>query len=168
MRKSLLGYLLVLWGVTVAPQTRAEDSPPPKGNLPELLRAIRAADVSHGQFQLQLPVMGRPLLISWQRGFTPGYETLRMPAYDWDAHLLRRGPIDWLAFNRVRPAMELDCSIVPCAPALERTMGTEVRLNLGGTGVLPENHLFLRRETVINPVRSYTRMGLGIAGALDL
>jgi hypothetical protein len=168
MAKSLLVCLLVLWGVTMAPEARAADTQPPKGQLPELLRAIRSADVGRGQFQLELPVLGRPLTISWQRGFTPGYEMLRVPVYDWDTHLLHRGPLDLLAFNRVRSAMELDCSSVPCAPAVERTMGTEVRLNLGGSGVIPENHLFLRRETVINPVRSYSRLGFGIGGVLDL
>ncbi len=167
MRESLLGYLLVLWGVTVALPAHTQETRPPKGKLPDLVRAMRGSDVASGQFRLELPTIGKPLLVSWQTGRAPGYELLRMPTYDWHAHLLARGPLDWVAFSRVRPALELDCSSVPCVPTVEKTVGTELRLNLGGRGALPANHLFVRPETVLHPVRSHSRIGFGLAGSLN-
>lgn len=129
---------------------------------------MQASDAGHGRFQLQLPLIGKPVTIAWQVGSDPTYELLRWPTYDWRTLLLTRGPLELSAFNRVKPAIELDCLSTTCGPVQEKTLGVEMRANLGGRGALPKNYLFLRRDTVLSPIRHFSRIGVGIGGLLDL
>ncbi len=118
-------------------------------------------------FQLEMPLIAQPLMVSWTTTPVPTYELLRWPAYNWEARVWSNGPVNLLSFNRVQPAIELDCLKSTCQPKLEKTLGFESRVQLGGKGVLPDNYLFMRRETVFGPVRSFGRIKLGIGGLLD-
>lgn len=119
-------------------------------------------------FQLVWPSLPGPVTYSWNATATPSYEMLRWPTYDWNAILGHIGALSLQMFNRVQPAIELDCRSTLCIPMLEATLGLESRLNLGGRGRLPDNYLFLRRENVQDSVRNYQRLRLGIGGLLDL
>lgn len=129
---------------------------------------MSAADTGDGQFQLELPIVGKSLLINWQVGSVPTYDLLRWSTYNWEALLLARGPLNLVGFNRVLPAPELGCLASTCAPIQEKTLGADLRLNLGGRGFAPANYLFLRREAVRGPEGFFSRMKFGISGVLDL
>jgi hypothetical protein len=145
-----------------------EKKAPLSGSLAELQHQMRMADTGGGKFQLELPLIGKPLLINWQVGNAPTYDFLRWPTYNWEALLAGSGPLNLIAFNRVQPAPELNCLGTTCAPTQEKTLGADLRLNLGGTGVIPDNFLFLRRESVRGAPRSFSRLKIGIGGVLDL
>ena len=132
------------------------------------MQVMRASDAGHGRFQLRVPIIGKPLTIAWQVGSAPSYELLRWPTYDWQTILLNRGPVELFVFNRVKPAIELNCLSTKCEPIQDKTLGAEMRVNLGGRGALPKNYLFLRRETLLTPPRNFSRFGVGIGGLLDL
>ncbi len=149
---------------TVAAQTAIRHPSP----FSELARAARDSDANIHWFKLELPVIGHSLWMSAQIGPMPTYELLRWPTYDWQMPLLTRGPLSLSAFNRVKPAIELDCTKGNCTPMLEKTLGMEMRLNLGGRGVMPDNFLFMRRESVSDQIRTYQRMKFGVGGLLDL
>jgi hypothetical protein len=102
------------------------------------------------------------------QGSAPTYELLRWPAYDWSTILLTKGPLEFSAFNRVKPAIALDCLSTTCEANQEKSLGVETRANIGGRGALPQNYLFLRRETLLGPTRSFSRFGAGIGVLLDL
>jgi hypothetical protein len=78
--------------------------------------------------------------------------------------LAQRGPISLQLFNRVLPAIEMDCLAGVCQPMVEKTLGLEGRLNLGGGGIMPNNYLFARPEAVTNPIRNFHRFKLGLGG----
>jgi hypothetical protein len=145
-----------------------EKKAPLSGSLAELQHEMRMADTGGGKFLLELPVIGKPLLINWQVGYAPTYDLLRWPTYNWEALLGGLGPLNLVAFSRVLPAAELDCLGPTCVPMQEKTLGTDLRLNLGGGGVIPDNYLFLRRESVRGAGRSIARLKIGIGGVLDL
>lgn len=140
------------------------------GNVSPVELAQLASDTTpHPRwFQLQLPAVGHSLMVSWTTTPVPTYELTRWSTYDWEARIWGKGSVDLLAFNRVQPAIEMDCLASTCQPKLERTLGMEGRIQLGGQGKLPDNYLFMRREMVGGPVRSFGRMKLGIGGLLDL
>jgi hypothetical protein len=168
MAKMAGAWRSVLMCFAVSTFARAQDSDLAKGSLGDLMQVMSASDTSHGRFQLQLPIIGKPLTIAWQVGSEPTYETLSWPTYDWQTVLLSRGPVELFAFNRVKPAIELGCLSTTCRPIQEKTFGAEMRMNLGGRGALPKNYLFLRHGTVRTPLRSFSRFGVGIGGLLDL
>ena len=161
-------WRLGLFCVAVCPAALAQDSDLAKGSLGDLMQVMSAADTGHGRFQLQLPLIGTPLTIVWQVGSSPTHELLRWPTYDWQTMLLERGPVELFAFNRVKPAIELECTSTLCGPVQEKTLGAEMRVNLGGNGALPKNYLFLRGANVRSPLRNFSRFGVGIGGLLDL
>lgn len=120
-------------------------------------------------FQLDWPILVRPLTFSVSSTVVPTYEMLRWPTYDWEMLLWKKDSIGLHLFNRVLPAIELNCTKGACQPMLESTLGLEGRLNLGGRGALPDNYLLMRREIVQEPVNgSYRRLKFGLGGALDL
>ena len=168
MANPLRACQLILLCVAVSPSVSAQDSDLPKGSLGELMHVMQASDAGLGRFQLQLPLIGRPITIAWQVGSAPSYELLRWPTYDWRLILLTEGPLELSAFNRVKPAIELDCLSTLCEPVQEKSLGVEMRVNMGGRGALPQNYLFLRRDTVLNPIRNFSRFGAGVGGLLDL
>jgi len=168
MANPLSACQLILLCVAVSPVVSAQDSDLPKGTLSEFMQVMRASDTGHGRFQLQLPLIGKPVTIAWQAGSAPTYELLRWPTYDWRTMLLTRGPLELSALNRVQPAIELNCLSTLCEPVQEKSLGVEMRANLGGGGALPQNYLFLRRDTVLNPIRNFSRFGAGVGGLLDL
>ena len=169
MAKSSLFCRLLLCCVALAASARSEEKRPPQsGSLPELLQTMRAADTGRGRFELELPLIGKPLLVTWQVGPAPTYETLNWPTYSWESLLAHRGVLSLVGFNRVMPAGELACLATTCVPIPEKTLGMDLRLGLGGRGILPDSYLFLRRETVRSPVRNSARVKVGIAGVLDL
>ncbi len=84
------------------------------------------------------------------------------------------GPLSLRSFDRVQQSFELDCRVT-CQPVLERSLGVEARLELGGGGVVPETHLFARGSLVQTPAalaavapRNFGRFQLGLGGQLDL
>jgi hypothetical protein len=169
MAKSLLPFQLLLCCVLQpANAVAADKAPPPTGSLPELLQTVRASDTGSGRFRLELPVIGKPLLVNWQVGSAATYEPLRWSTYTCEALLLERGPLSVVALNRVVPAPDLDCFASTCAPMQERRFGVDLRLNLGGRGVVPDNYLFIRRQSVTSRAGRFTGVKLGIAGVLDL
>ncbi len=77
------------------------------------------------------------------------------------------GPVGLRSFETVAPSYELDCHVT-CQPVLERTFGTEARVELGGAGVVPATQLFARSALVQVPPRSFSRFQIGLGGLLDL
>ena len=119
-------------------------------------------------FQLEVPLLELPLRITWNPVASPTYEVLGSSMYTWDARFWERGALSVSLFNSVRPAIELDCLASVCHPMMERTLGLEGRIHLGGRGILPNNHLFIRPERVLGPMRGFPRFKLGFSGDLDL
>ena len=119
-------------------------------------------------FQLEMPLLGLPLRITWNPVASPTYEVLGLSMYNLDARFWERGAFSVSLFNSVRPAIELDCLASVCRPMIERTFGLEGRINLGGRGIVPNNFLFIRPERVLGPMRGIPRFKLGIGGDLDL
>lgn len=168
MANPLRACQLILFCIASSPSVSAQDSDVPKGSLEVLRQVMQVSDSGRGRFQLELPIISKPLTIAWQVGSAPSYELLRWPTYDWQTSLLSRGPLEMSAFNRVKPAIELDCLSTKCEPIQEKTVGAEMRVHVGGRGALPRNYLFLRREMVLSPIQNFTRLGVGIGGLLDL
>lgn len=153
--------------LTVVASAQAQSGPVITRPYAELTAAADNASPGVRWFRLQLPSMTGPLWLRWQIGDAPTYDLMRWPTYDWQALLLNQGPVSITAFNRVAPAIELDCTSTTCAPMLERTVGLDLHLNLGGRGVVPENYVFMLHESVFGGQRNYRRTKVGIGGLLD-
>jgi len=134
----------------------------------ELIHSLDETSAHPWWFRLQMPLIGQTFKVYWNTTPEPSYEVLRWPTYDWQIVLASQGPASLSAFNRVKPAIEMDCLATPCHPIIKRSIGLEGRLNLGGKGVVPDNYLFLRRQTVLSPTGNVRRLSFGLGGTLDL
>jgi hypothetical protein len=166
MSSAKIGVAVLVLCVTGVGAVRAQ--PVHQPTTAELTELAADSNSRPHWFQLELPLVWHPLTVSWTTTPAPTYELMRWATYDWEARIWRKGPVDLFAFNRVRPAIELDCLAFTCRPKLESTYGTESRLHLGGKGAMPDNYLFMRFERVIAPVHGFSRMKFGIGGLLDL
>lgn len=166
MSSARTGWLVEVLFVAFAANAQGQTAPTKVIRPSEILKsADELAQGSHW-FQLDWPLLGKPLTFSWNLAASPTYETLRWSTYDWNTILAQKGPISLQLFNRVLPAIELDCLAGVCQPKVEKTLGLEGRLNLGGRGIgiAPNTYLFLRTESVRNPIRNFQRFKLGLGG----
>jgi hypothetical protein len=134
----------------------------------ELIHSLDETSAHPRWFRLQMPLIGLTFKTYWNTTPEPSYEMLRWPTYDWQIVVASQGPASLSAFNRVKPAIDMDCLATPCHPIIEKSIGLEGRLNLGGMGVVPNNYLFVRRQTVLSPTGNVRRLGFGLGGTLDL
>ncbi len=134
----------------------------------ELIHSLDETSAGPRWFRLEVPLIARSFKVYWNTTPTPSYEMLRWPTYDWQMVVASQGAASLNVFNRVSPAIEMSCLATPCQPAIEKSLGIEGRLNLGGKGVVPDNYLFIRRQTVLSPTGNIRRLGFGLGGALDL
>lgn len=89
-----------------------------------------------------------------------------VPLYYGEAQWFQRGPASLWTVNYVEESSELECSL-ECQPVIERSVGAEARLELGGGGRIPETHAFLRGDTLRQRHLTSQRLRLGLAGTLD-
>ncbi len=126
---------------------------------------------THFDWKLPFP---KPLRLNFSSTPVPGYEALRLPTFNAESVWFEQGRLSLLTFTRVSPGVELDCARL-CQPLLDTSLGAEARFELGGAGVVPESHLFLRGERGIAlPIaaggaqpRGFSRLTAGFAGLLD-
>src|ERR1700690_2859263 len=146
MSSARVGWLVVMLCVTFATNAQGQTVPTKVLRPSEIVKSADELGNGSRWFQLDLPLLGRPLTFSWNLTASPTYETLRWSTYDWNTMLALKGPISLQLFNRVLPAIEMDCLASVCQPMVEKTLGLEGRLNLGGRGIMPNNYLFTRPE----------------------
>jgi len=119
-------------------------------------------------FQLTLPKLEIPLKSSWLTTPSPTFEFAKFATYRWELSTLGEGPLSLHAFNQIQPAIELNCLPGVCEPMPERALGFEGRIHVGGSGPVPNNYFFIKRELILEPIRNLTRTRVGIGGLLDL
>jgi hypothetical protein len=137
-----------------------QDQPPPGTAMASLVQLQR-------WFELDAP-FSRPLKISFDTRPVPTFETLLLPTFEGRGQLWQRGNLDVSLFERVVPALELDCRRT-CRPILEQSLGLDARLSFGGIGrQIPDTFLFARGEAVRLPKGFSTRALVGLGGLLDL
>jgi|GEM_PF-2050359 len=170
MAKSQVICQLSLCCVVLSLDARgAAEVAPPTGTLPDLQRVVvSASESAAGRFRLELPVIGKPMLVTWQVGSAPTYDLLRWSTYQWETQLVGRGPLRLMAYNHVVPAADLNCLGPTCEPMQKQHRGIDLRLSLGGRGVFPDNYLFIRRQSVTSRFGRFSGVKFGIAGVLDL
>jgi hypothetical protein len=164
MSSARAGWFVVMLSVAFAVNAQGQTAPTKVVRPSEIVKFADELGQGSRWYQLQWPMLGKPLVFSWNLTASPTYETLRWSTYDWNTMLAQTGPISLQVFNRVLPAIELDCLSGVCQPMVERTLGIEGRLNLGGNSITPNNYLFARPEAVMNPIRNYQRLKLGLGG----
>ncbi len=163
MSSARAGWFVVMLCVAFSANVGGQTAPTIVLQPSEILNSADELGQGWRWFQLDWPALGR-LSFSWNLTASPTYETLRWSTYDWNTMIAQKGPLSLRLFNRVLPAIELDCLSSVCQPTVERTLGLEGRLNLGGNGITPSNYLFIRPETVMHPIRNYQRLKLGLSG----
>ncbi|MFZ5893823.1 MAG: hypothetical protein ACOY0T_22370 [Myxococcota bacterium] len=126
------------------------------------------------RLELEFPIL-KPLRFSFDTTPTPGFEPLRLPTFRSESVWWEQGSLSLLSFSQVAP-LGIECSVT-CQPMLERTIGAEGRLELGGLGrAVPSTHLFMRAQnTQAYPAlsgtgskpTSYSLVTAGFGGLLD-
>lgn len=122
-------------------------------------------------FELDAPFSHR-LKVSFDTRPIPTYEMLRLPTFEGRALLWQKGSLSLSLFERVTPALELDCSktCVPTeGPLLQQSFGFDARADLGRVNrQIPSTFLFARPEMLRVGKGFYSRTLFGIGGLLDL
>lgn len=118
-------------------------------------------------FELEAP-LSRRLSLSFDLRPTPTYELLQIPTFEGRASLWRSGRFNLSLFERVAPAVGLECGLT-CAPALERSIGLDARLDLTRISrQVPSTFFFVQPAMVRLGTGFLTRTTLGFGGLLDL
>jgi hypothetical protein len=156
----LLGLSIGGWAIAQVPAPGAH-SPAPGSVSASLVKIQR-------WFELEAP-FSRPLKLSFDTRHVPGFEMLELPAFESRATLWQKGSLSVSLFERVAPAIELDCLRTPCAPILEQSLGLQARVGVGRIAKrVPDAFLFLGPQIVRRGPRLFSRSLFGIGGALDL
>jgi hypothetical protein len=135
-----------------------QDRPPPGSDLATLAQMQR-------WFELDAP-FSRGLKFSFDTRSVPTFEALHLPTFEGRA-VWQRGSLNLSLFERVAPALELDCRLT-CAPVLEQSLGFDARASLGRVSrQVPETFLFVRGEAVRMPRGFAYRSLAGVGGLLD-
>ncbi|MGC4089619.1 MAG: hypothetical protein QM756_17375 [Polyangiaceae bacterium] len=160
MLRAAFAWVLVLAGIASARVAHADPAPPPNPLWQRL--------------ELEFPLL-RPLRFSFNAAPVAGYEQLALPTFRSESVWWQRGALSLQTFSQQAPAFELDCSVT-CQPMLERTLGVEGRLELGGLGrAAPATNLYVRAQSSqvfpsaagTGRPRTFSLLSAGFGGLLD-
>jgi hypothetical protein len=142
--------------------TLSGDRPPPGS-------ASASIDQVERWFQLETP-FSRRLRLSFDARPTPTFEPLRLPTFEGRAVLFEQGRLSLSLFERVAPAMQLDCLLTCTATVpLDYSLGVDARLRLGAADRrVPETFLFALGAATRMPLGIGARTLFGVGGLLDL
>lgn len=86
---------------------------------------------------------------------------------------LEAGPLTFRTISSKLEALGLDCTGLTCVPETEVSITAEVRVGIGGAGVVPDNYVYARYKRVSGLGGGFSKpgpgiFGMGLGGILDL
>jgi hypothetical protein len=166
--KASIRRMLVVFGASLCLLTPAPArSEPPTPTFGLAVPKLTVSGVRGSEFAWADPAWPlAPLHLSLEPVSARYAWNASVPMYRGETLWLRRGPLSLLSFDAVEESGELECAL-GCRALVERTLGVEARLNLGGAGAVQETYAFARAERVWSRGVNSGRIRLGFGGILD-